>query len=76
MCARLPEIRPRELERVVLRLGYRLARSRGSHRIYKNPSEPARRVIVSFHPGTIKRGTLARILRDLGISVDEFLALL
>jgi predicted RNA binding protein YcfA (HicA-like mRNA interferase family) len=76
MSARLPEIRPRELERVVLRLGYQLARSRGSHRIYKHPTDPARRVIVAFHPGTIKRGTLARILRDLGISVDEFLALL
>ena len=35
MSARLPEVRPRELERVVLRLGYRLARSRGSHHIYK-----------------------------------------
>ena len=45
------------LERVVLSLGYELARSRGSHRIYKHPSEPARRVVVSFHPGTIKRGT-------------------
>jgi hypothetical protein len=33
-------------------------------------------VIVSFHRGTIKRGTLARIVRDLGISIDEFLALL
>ena len=76
MSARLPEIRPRELERVVLRLVYQSARSRGSHRIYKHPSDPARRVIVSFHPGTIKRGTLARIVRDLGISVDEFLALL
>ncbi len=76
MSVRLPEVRPRELERVVLRLGYRPARSRGSHRIYKHPSDPARRVIVSFHPGTIKRGTLARIVHDLGISVEEFLALL
>jgi len=39
-------------------------------------TNPARHVIVSFHRGTIKRGALARILRDLGISVDEFLALL
>ena len=76
MNARLPEVRPRELERVIVKLGYQLARSRGSHRIYKHPSEPARRVVVSFHPGTIKRGTLARIVRDLGIPVEEFLALL
>ena len=76
MNARLPDVGPRELERVVLSLGYELARSRGSHRIYKHPSEPARRVVVLFHPGTIKRGTLARIVRDLGIPVEEFLALL
>ena len=76
MSARLPEIRPRELERVVLRLGYERARSRGSHRIYKHPDDPARLIVVAFHPGTIRRGTLARIVRDLGISVEEFLALL
>ena len=76
MSARLPEVRPRKLERVVLRLGYRLARSRGSHHIYKHPSDAARCVVLAFHPGTIKRGTLARIVRDLGISVEEFLALL
>jgi predicted RNA binding protein YcfA (HicA-like mRNA interferase family) len=76
MSVRLPEVRPRELERVVLRLGYQFARSRGSHRIYKHPGDPTRRVVLSFHPGTVKRGTLARIVRDLGISVEEFLALL
>jgi predicted RNase H-like HicB family nuclease/predicted RNA binding protein YcfA (HicA-like mRNA interferase family) len=53
MSVRLPEVRPRELERVVLRLGYKFARSRGSHRIYKHPSAPARRVVLSFHPGAI-----------------------
>ena len=47
MSVRLPEIRPRELERVVLRLGYRPARSRGSHRIYNHPSDPERQSLLA-----------------------------
>lgn len=64
MSARLPEVRPRELERVVPRLGYRLARSRGSHRIYKHPSDP-----VNAH-------TMGGIAADAGLGVGEFKKLL
>ncbi len=76
MSRRLPQLTPGEVERALIRRGFYLARSKGSHRLYKHPDEPRRRVVVSFHPGNIKRGTLARIIKDAGLSVEEFLGLL
>lgn len=76
MTRRLPQVTPSEVERALFRKGYYLARSKGGHRLYKHPDHPRRRVIVSFHPGTIKRGTLGRIIKGAGLSLEEFLELL
>jgi predicted RNA binding protein YcfA (HicA-like mRNA interferase family) len=49
-----------------------LIRQSGSHATYRHPD--GRWTIVSIHPGKIiPKGTLRKIIRDTGLTVDEFL---
>jgi predicted RNA binding protein YcfA (HicA-like mRNA interferase family) len=49
--------------------------TRGSHYYYKHPDRP-RLVPVPHHTRDIKRGLLRAIIRQAGMTVEEFLALL
>lgn len=58
------------------RAGWVVVRQRGSHiRLHRQTSEGVRKLTVPAHK-PIKRSTLAKILADAEISVDDFLALL
>jgi predicted RNA binding protein YcfA (HicA-like mRNA interferase family) len=46
--------------------------AKGSHEIWFNPTT-RRRTTVPHHPGTLPLGTLRAIIRQAGLSVDEFL---
>ncbi|HET7443517.1 MAG TPA: type II toxin-antitoxin system HicA family toxin [Solirubrobacterales bacterium] len=72
MSARLPAVRPRQLIRVLEQKGWKLARSKGSHRHFTHPDSP-NVVTVPVHARDVKRGTLSGIPADAGISRDEFL---
>jgi predicted RNA binding protein YcfA (HicA-like mRNA interferase family) len=48
----------------------------GSHHVLKHPNRPALRVVVPYHVGDIKRGTLRSILRQANLTADELIALL
>nr|WP_232328047.1 type II toxin-antitoxin system HicA family toxin [Kibdelosporangium sp. MJ126-NF4] len=54
-------------------IGFNHARTKGSHAIYQHGD--GRTVVVPMH-GTVKRGTLASIIRQAGLTPAEFLALL
>jgi predicted RNA binding protein YcfA (HicA-like mRNA interferase family) len=61
----------REVERVLLILGFQKMRQKGSHVFYRH--EDGRTTTVPFHAGrTIARPLLRSILRDIQISVQEF----
>lgn len=60
--------------RVVKQLGFELDHQRGSHAFYVHPD--GRTTIIAMHRKDLPRGTMAKILRDIGISQDEFLNLL
>jgi len=68
---KLPAITPEELVAILLKRGFVLDRTRGSHRIYYH-LESKRRVVVPFHRGDLPRGTLLEILRRAGLTKDEF----
>ena len=70
---RFPTATSRDVVRVAEKLGFEFSRKAGtSHAIYKRKSDK-RRVVIPVHPGRdIKRKTLAAIISDLGITVDEF----
>jgi predicted RNA binding protein YcfA (HicA-like mRNA interferase family) len=65
-------VRPREQIGVLKRLGFvRTRKSRGSHQRFAHPD--GRRTTVPMHKGkTIGRGLLRKILKDIGITADEF----
>lgn len=56
--------------------GFRFDRQAGSHEVYFRESDK-RRVVVHVHAGkTLKPKTLAGIIKDMGLTVEEFTALL
>jgi len=70
--AKLPATDSRLVVKVLKNLGFQLIRQSGSHATYRHPD--GRWTIVSVHPGkTIPKGTLRKIIRDAGLTVDEFL---
>ena len=74
--SRLSSVKPRELVRVLERLGFRVVRkSKGSHWQLAHPD--GRRTTVPVHRGKeIGPGLLRKILRDIEMSVDDLLKLL
>ena len=63
--------------RVLERAGFVQIRSKGSHRVFEHPDDPTRRTIVSDHQGQdVPRGTLRQIIKQAGLTVEEFLDLL
>ncbi len=74
--SKLPVIRSRDLVRAAQRLGFVFDRQSGSHAIYLRKSD-RRRIVVPIHSGCdLKPGTLRAIIADMGITVEEFTALL
>ncbi len=70
MSDRLPRLTSREIIRILERRGFALARSSGSHHIYKNAA--GRRVTVAVHSGkTLHPKTLRNIIRDMDMTADE-----
>jgi predicted RNA binding protein YcfA (HicA-like mRNA interferase family) len=56
-------------------MGYVVDRQRGSHVILRQTEVPHRRLTIPDHK-ELRKGTLRAILRQAGLSVDEFVALL
>ncbi|MGH4024706.1 MAG: type II toxin-antitoxin system HicA family toxin [Pseudonocardiaceae bacterium] len=73
MSPALSDLPVRKVTRVIESLGFTYVRTMGSHAVYRHPD--GRAVVIPQH-GTIKRGTLASILRQAGIKPDEFRELL
>ena len=48
--------------------------AKGSHEIWMNPSTRARTTLPN-HPGPIAEGTVRAIVRQAGLSVEQFLKL-
>ncbi len=70
----LPVLSGARLVKALERAGFTQVRSRGSHVVMRN-LDNGRGVTVPLHT-TIKRGTLAAILRQAGLRPDELDALL
>ncbi len=75
MTQRLPAVTVRQLARVLQKKGWQLHRTKGSHQHYFHPDRSAL-ITVPVHTGSLKRGLLAGILKDAGVSREEFLELL
>jgi predicted RNA binding protein YcfA (HicA-like mRNA interferase family) len=71
----LPRISGREVVKALTRIGYEEDRQRGSHIILRQSSYPHRRITVPDHK-EIAKGTLRAVIREAGLTVDEFKTLL
>jgi predicted RNA binding protein YcfA (HicA-like mRNA interferase family) len=72
--SRLPRISGREGVKALERVGFRFKRQEGSHIILRR-DEPFAQVVVPEHQ-ELDRGTLRAIIRQAGLSVEEFVSLL
>lgn len=70
MSGRLPSLTPRDVVRVLRQAGFLFHHQRGSHAYYHDGT---RWVTVPIHPGTIKKGMLLSIIRQSGMTRQEFL---
>ena len=69
---RLPRLKGKEIVRILERLGFEVVRTRGSHVFLKHSD--GRVTTVPVHSGeTIGPGLLRSILRDIEMSLDQFL---
>ena len=71
---KLPLVSGNELVKLLSKLGYQLDHQTGSHMILRQVNEPYRRVTVPNHR-EVARGTLSAIIKQVGLSIDEFLRL-
>jgi predicted RNA binding protein YcfA (HicA-like mRNA interferase family) len=63
----------REVIRILERLGFVVRRQVGSHMRLVHPERPEAHVTVSVHAGRdLSRGNLASILRQAGVTREEF----
>lgn len=69
---KLPVIRPKELVRILSKLGFVEKRQRGSHLILVNETKN-KQITIPMHNKPLKRGTLAAILRQGDIPIEELL---
>lgn len=71
--ARLPQIKPKELLKFFLKVGFILNRQSGSHARLVHPD--GRAITIAIHNKPIAPGTLNSILKQANMTKDEFLEL-
>jgi len=71
----LPRISGREVVAALLKIGYERDRQKGSHIVLRQIAYPHRRVVVPDHR-EVAKGTLRKIIKQVGLTVEEFKQLL
>ena len=72
---RLPIVNFKTMERLLLKLGFKKVRQKGSHVFYKHPD--SRIATLPNHPGKdLARPLIREILRGIDISPEDFQELL
>lgn len=72
---KLPIISGVEAVKALSKTGYEVDHQTGSHLILRNKNEPHRRLTVPNHK-ELAKGTLRAIIRQAGLTVEEFIKLL
>ena len=72
---RLPTVSGKDVVRALEKAGYEVDHQRGSHIILRHRQPPHRRATVPNHK-EIAKGTLRTIVRETGMTVEEFVKFL
>ena len=73
--SKLPVVSGQDVVRALGKLGYEVDRQRGSHIVLRQKDAPHRRAVVPDH-SDVAKGTLRSIVREAGLTVEEFTRLL
>lgn len=73
--ARLPVVSGQDVVRALTKAGFEVHHQKGSHIILKQTIAPFARLSVSNHK-ELKRGLLRSLLRDTGLTREQFMSLL
>jgi predicted RNA binding protein YcfA (HicA-like mRNA interferase family) len=77
MSRRLPALNGRDVIRALEKAGFVVVRIKGSHHFLVHRDDKARMTNVPVHASRdLPRGTLRDIVKQAGLTVDEFLDLL
>ncbi len=70
--SKLPIVNAKQLEKLLLRLGFIIQRQKGSHKFYKHPD--GRYTTLPHHPGEdLSRPLVKTILNQIELSTEEFI---
>ena len=72
--SKLPVISSKEMAKMLNKLGFYEVHQRGSHKKFKH--DDGRVVIIPFHNDDLGRGIISKILKEIKISINEYLAFL
>ncbi len=73
--SQLPILSGRQVVKALRKIGYEFDHQRGSHIVLRQTDPPHRRLTVPDHD-EVAKGTLRAVVRQAGLTVDEFKALL
>ena len=71
--SKLPQVKSKDLKKILVSLGFITRQGKGSHEIFKHLD--GRRTVISNHKHPLCIGTLMAILKQVDLSVNEFLEL-
>jgi len=72
--SKLPVLSARDVIKALTKAGFYVHHQKGSHVVLKRHNPPPRRVVVPYHR-ELKKGMLRAIIRQAGLTVEEFLEL-
>lgn len=75
MLARLPGVRAKQVISALEKAGFVVERQKGSHATMRNP-DTERTTVVPVHSSELPRWLVKKIIKDAGLSEDEFRDLL
>ncbi len=70
--SKLPQIKAKEVARILEKIGFKFVRQKGSHKIFIKENLA---ITVPFHTKPLKKGTLFQIIKQTGLSTEEFVDL-
>lgn len=73
--SKLPVVSGKEALKAFQKIGYELDHQTGSHMILRRTMAPFRRLTVPNHK-ELAKGTLRSLIREAGLTIEEFTALL
>jgi predicted RNA binding protein YcfA (HicA-like mRNA interferase family) len=71
--SKLPMLTGRDVVRALEKAGFSVIRIKGSHHFMRHSGDPTRQTVVPVHGSEdLGRPLLRKIIKDVGMSVEEF----